>query len=206
MKTTALLLAALALSALSLGACDPYSPNLGPEPFRCQPPDPMRPNLQRCPDGYVPMDVMPPQTCLCEKKTADTPDGGGGPFQCNTDPNEPNESPSGGSSTLSTITPGGATTDVFQNVSICPSSDIDVYQLSAMAGKSIIARIMFDSSQGDLTIEILNSGGSVLTSGTMETNQSTATTVTSYTGAFYVRVKSTNGMDQNNYTLQLSVN
>ncbi len=210
MKT--LLIVMAALLAVLAGACDPYHPDLGDTPFRCQPPDPMRPNLQRCPDGYMPVDVAPPTTCLCEKGTASQPDANmdqadSGMFSCNADPNEPNED-------INTATPTtvgtGTMNMVFQNLAICSSptlDDHDVFKLSAASsGKAIVARINYNEPDGELVVEILNSGATSVAQGVKQTNQATAMYTTPAGGDYYVRVKPMSSGGKNNYNLQIQVN
>src|SRR5688500_554686 len=103
----------IALAALLLPACDPYDPDLGQTPFRCEPADPANPDAKRCPDGYKPIPAPAPVGCLCEQPNPDGPDSGGvtadagdGMFSCNTDPNEPNENI--GAATATTIGAGSS--------------------------------------------------------------------------------------------------
>jgi hypothetical protein len=195
---SSILLGALALSA---GACNAFDPDLGDTPFLCEPPGS---GDKRCPDGYEPVDVGAPAVCECRKGGGgDTPDAGG-QTGCNDDSQyEPNETLQ---AATATAIGAGAMTQVFDNMAICPSSDVDTFRMSIPTAQSMIdVRVSFNPMVGVLGMAILNQSGQVVPNGmgTMQGNQLRATPTVATGGIYYVQVTSTSG--QNNYSMQIIV-
>jgi hypothetical protein len=200
-----LLFASLALAA-GLAACNPYDPNLGDTPFRCEPEDPSDPGKQRCPDGYTPVAEPAPVLCVCHRNDGTQADaasaGDGGPFVCNDDPFEGTN----GNNNVNFATPttiGQSTTWLASDVSICPDgNDLDLYSMSVnMAGRTITATVYFTEADGALTVDILNSAGTVQATGVDQIDQAQAVFTTLSSGTYYARVSGA----RNNYDLRLQL-
>lgn len=149
-------------AALAVTACDPYDPNLGDHPFRCG-------ANGECPEKYVCVDYSE-TVRLCEPKNSpNVPDGGvhtdGTPYHCGSDDSiEPNDS-----ITDPTITPIPDFGDDYELVGlqICPDTDLDIFRFRTdVVGKTVVVTITYPSNQGLLALDILNSGGDVIKSGT----------------------------------------
>ena len=189
--------------AAALAACNPYNPDLGATPFRCGTSEP------RCPDGYGAVDVPPPVLCECRKGEEDTSDGGSGAdssmfFMCD-DPDE------GGThnedTATATMTSIGAVQSSYMapDQSICPQGDVDVFRMSlTTAGKMIVATVTFDTSHGMLQLDILNSAGMMLATGTLTGNQLRAIYQVPSAGTYYFRVKAGAGT-RNNYAANVTI-
>ena len=153
------------MSALII-ACNPYNPELGPEPFRCGTNDPV------CPDGYR-CDVRAANDRVCvpeDQIGSNGPDGGsggsdgGGPFVCNDD-GAIDDNNSLGTATLTPI-PDIRPDYELINLSICPTTDRDIYEFRIDEnGKNLDVRIRFLPSQGTLLLNVLNSSGNTIMSG-----------------------------------------
>src|SRR6185503_19656877 len=98
-------------------ACTPYSPDLGPAPFKCGPAT----QTPRCPSGYT---CIPgtgsnaPEVCIENGGDGTIPDGGNG--VCDDDRSlEPNDN-----TTTAWITPVDTTKNFpLSSLSICPTGD-----------------------------------------------------------------------------------
>ncbi len=199
MRTSPLL--AFVLVALA-AACDPYDPDLGDTPFLCGTDEP------RCPEGYAASMVN--SRCQCVATNADGPDGGGtgGPFTCNDD-----SAVSGdpmGNDTHQTATPtaigAGAATAVFNAMSICPTTDVDVFRMNiTQMGKRIDVRVQYDQSIGPLALELLDSAGNPVATGSPTPNLVQATYTAQAAGFHYAKVSAGAADVENNYTIQMVV-
>lgn len=190
--------------ALAAAACDPYSPDLGERPFSCDPQDPV------CPEGYIPVTIGGPPYCVCERgeepepADAGTNADGNGMFQCNPDPLEAG----GGNDSINTATPTaigpGASSSVFNDLAICPAADRDTFSMNIIqANMTVEVRVQFDPAIGALGLDILNSAGSTVATGTIQTNQLRATLTVPASGTYYAQVKSGGPGVQNNYDIQM---
>jgi hypothetical protein len=183
-----------ALPLLLLSACNAYSPDLGGTPFLCGTSEP------RCPDGYVAVDVS---VIRCECQKPGLLDAGSGYF-CYPDPDEPNEAFS--DPTPAPIQP--PLPKVFDNVSICPGSDVDDYQVMiAKVGSQLAVDVLFDDARRPPRLDLLDmSGGSLHpTLLSPERGQLAAAIVTTYVGAHHVEVRAGPELEEVNYTLRIQV-
>lgn len=194
------------IALLGTGACSPYDPSLGPDPFLCGTSDP------KCPDGYECVDV-PDTTGACVKEggdAPDNPDGGGdeadaGPFVCNNDSMlEPNDDI--GSATPTLIPDGGQMTFALATLAICPHDavveDVDVYRLRTdLVGQNIAVALQTNRGVGELALEILNGTGVVVATGTYTDNSNmTAALMNAPVGTWHVQVRGAQVGVRNNYT------
>lgn len=184
-------------------ACNPYNPDLGDTPFKCGTDTP------RCPDGYK-CDVISETEQVCvpeDDNIPNRPDGGtdepdGRPFACNDD------SPIDNNNTIQTATPTPIPDlrDDYQllGLAICPTTDIDIYSFRIdQSGKNLRADITFESSQGDLLLDVLNSNGLTIMSGTVadgDPNLRRAVVTNMAAGTYYIQVEATPGVE-NNYSV-----
>jgi hypothetical protein len=194
----------LAVTALA-GGCNPYEPDLGDTPFRCEPVDPADMDKSRCPEGYDPVTLAGPPFCECQRSSGDRVDGGAsadGSGSCNQDSNEPNESSGAATPTAIGI---GANTAAFDNVSLCPQADIDVYSVNIVQPNTTLeVNVSFNPAIGVLGVRVLDSTSAMVTGGmgTMQGNILHAEPVLVTTGTYYVQVTSVSG--QNNYSIQMT--
>jgi hypothetical protein len=183
-----------ALPLLLVSACSVYSPDLGGTPFLCGTSEP------RCPDGYVAVDVS---VIRCECQKPGLLDAGSDYF-CYPDPDEPNEAFS--DPTPVPIQP--PLPEVFENVSICPGADVDVYRVMiAKVGSQLAVEVLFDDTRQPPRLDLLDlSGGSlhpiVLSP---DPGKLQATIVTTYVGAHHVEVRAGDRGEEVNYTLRIQV-
>jgi len=188
------LIVVLSVLASSLTGCDAFSPSLGPDPFLCGMTDPM------CPSGYSPVQEGP--RCICRRGRIDA-----GGFACNNDSlvtGDPGGNEDRISATITGIGPN-ASTALYNDMSICPSSDIDVFSLMVIVGgRSIDARVLHDTSQGMLEVSILDAGGTVLANGSADVGGVRATATAPVAAQYFVQVSSI-GSIENNYDLQIQV-
>ena len=145
------------LIAVAAVGCSPYDPELGAHPFLCANTRP------RCPDGYV---CVPgagsAEICALPEAGTDGGTTGDSGLQCGVDSDrEPNESID--LATPITDTSGAAPLDAV----LCPETDVDVYQLTVdTTGESVRVDVNYDSGNGGLQIDLLNSTGLVIRSAT----------------------------------------
>jgi hypothetical protein len=185
---------ALAVFAILAGACHAYDPALGGVPFLCGTTDP------RCPDGYVAVDVS---VVRCECRRPGDADAGDGYF-CYPDPNEPNESFR--DPTPSDVQP--PLPRVFENISICPGGDVDVYQVAiARVGSQLAVDVLFDSAREAPHLDLLDASGGRLpaTVLTPEPGKLSAAIVAQYAGAHHIEVRAGANAQTVNYTLRIQV-
>ncbi|HKA87305.1 MAG TPA: hypothetical protein VKE22_06535 [Haliangiales bacterium] len=186
-------LAAVALLVLG-AACRAYDPDLGGAPFLCGTTDP------RCPDGYVAVDVS---VIRCECRRPGPADAGDG-YACYPDPHEPNES-------FTDATPVGIQPPlpkVFDNISICPGTDVDVYEvLIAKVGSRLDVDVLFDAAREAPRLDLTdmtghNLGATVLNPGA---GKLSASIVARYAGAHHVELRAGPAGQTVNYTLRIQV-
>lgn len=180
------------LAAVAAVGCSPFDPDLGPQPFLCGDREP------RCPDGYVCIErVGNDNVCLSHDIVADA--GGDARLQCSADTLEPNETIDDASPVE---IPGTGGTDTFDAV-ICPVTDLDIYRLEVgTTGENIRAELDYPSAAGELVVELLNSTGVSIRTGT-PTNNDRDKLRADFTnlalGTYYGRVKGTGSL--NNYQI-----
>jgi len=201
MRFATLLFAALAAAS---SGCNSYDPDLGDRPFRCGSDSP------RCPDGYECMEYSPSEQ-VCERTAGGaTPDGGANgagdarPFVCNNDSElEPNNALN-----MATLTPIPNQSDDYRLVglAICPDTDVDVFRFSIdVTGKNARADLTYQSSTGELLLDILNSTGISIRQGTPAGGNADllrAEVPNMPSGIYYVQVRAPAGI-QNNYSIEI---
>lgn len=190
--------------AASIAACTPYSPDLGPAPFKCGPADAEK----RCPDGYT---CLPgsgsaaPDVCVENGGDGTIPDGGGNGNCANDSSLEPNDS-----TATAWITPVDQTkTFPLSSLAICPAGDKDTYSVSIMsANENLEMIVVYETGGADLQGAILNSSGIAIANATA----TTANTKRAYTpnlpiGVYYVQVSgpASGTTTTNNYKLDINV-
>jgi hypothetical protein len=158
MRSAALLI--LTLSALTLGACSPFDPDLGGKPYACAMAEPL------CPSGY---------TCQDDGTGTMACIGSGGPgvdappsgFQCADD------SLLEGAGKNDTIQTAYATPvaqqrqDIsFAGLAICPEGDKDNYLVTITTANSNLEVITSWDSGMPVSVSILNGGGTSINNGT----------------------------------------
>lgn len=121
--------------------------------------------------------------------------GGDANLQCSGDTLEPNDTIES-----ATVIPTDGDTHSLDAV-ICPSAVLDVYRLDVdTTGKSVRAEVNYDAAAGQLVVELLNSTGLAIRTGT-STNNDPDKLRADFTnlaqGVYYGRVKSMGGL--NNY-------
>lgn len=193
---------AIVLTATLFGAtapgCNPYDPSLPDVPFRCGTEEP------RCPDSYTCVEHSASQQ-LCERENADNaPDAGVGPdgsssFVCNDDSEiERNDSISD-----PTITPIPTLDDKYElaGLAICPDTDIDVFRFSIdQTGKNVRVEITFNAGNGELLLDVLNSTGVSIRSGSPVTGDAglvRAEVANLPAGTYYAQVRAPAGTENN---------
>jgi hypothetical protein len=180
----------------ALISCSPYDPDLGGQPFLCGDREP------RCPDGYLCVErVGSDKVCLREEVLADA--GGDGSLLCSADTLEPNDTIE--NPTLVPI-PDAGETHMFTAV-ICPTEDRDIYRFSVdVTGKNVRIEVNYDSVAGQLAVELLNSTGIVIRTGTPtnnDTDKLRADFPNLAQGVYYGRVQGTGFL--NNYMIAFTV-
>ncbi len=195
---------ALVVVSLVFAACNTYDPNLGDSPFRCGIDSP------RCPDGYECV-VYSASEEICERKGDDPgvrPDGGGGgnsdarDFVCNNDNElEPNEAIT---AARNIIIPSGPDGLRYVSLAICPSTDQDFFLYDNLTtGTNLVVEIEYQSAQGLLGLDILNSTGVSISSGMPaggNPNILRATVANLSINKFYIQVRAMEG-SENNYSI-----
>jgi hypothetical protein len=185
------------IATAALGACSPYSPDLGDVPFLCNATDP------QCPSGYTCQMVVDKMACVSEDGAK--PDASGPGFPCADD------------SSLE----GGARNDTTQNayqtpvdvqrmdltlagLAICPAGDKDHYAvtISPGANKGIDVTVSWDSGQ-PIAMSLLNAGGASIVNGVANGDKMLRACAKNLPPGTYYTVVSATGMTQNNYRLAL---
>jgi hypothetical protein len=145
------------MASILVIACSPYDPDLGDQPFLCGNGDP------RCPDGYVCIERVNNDK-VCERTGTAADAGGDGNLLCSRDAAfEPNETIE--TATVASIAADGVAPPVA--AVICPDTERDTYRLSvATTGQNIRVEVTYQSSAGQLAVELLNSTGIPIRSAT----------------------------------------
>jgi len=193
----------LLLACFALG-CNSYDPDLGASPFRCGSDEP------RCPLGYTCVSYSPSEN-ICEKTGGTGGTDGGAPadageFFCADDSEiEPNDMLQ---SATNTFIPTLQSTYKLVNLSICPDSDEDFFLFNVeIAGKNLRADLTYQSSVGQLLMEVQNRDGVAISTAVAvpgNADQLRAEVANMSQGDYYVRVRAPAGI-QNNYTIEIVV-
>jgi hypothetical protein len=185
------------LIAVAAIGCNPYSPDLGAQPFLCAATRP------RCPDGYVCVAGTGSDE-ICTLPEAG-PDGGGGDggLQCDLDSDrEPNDTTD--AATTISQSPTGPLDAV-----LCPETDVDIYHLTVdTTGEAIRVDVSYDSSAGALAIDLLNSTGLVIRSATQVDHDRDHLRIdfeNLASGAYYARVQAMGADVRANYQVSFLV-
>lgn len=194
----------IALPTLA-AACNPYEPQLGEKPFRCGMSDPA------CPDGYVCVQESAADSFCISADVAGLPDAGddtpdGGILQCTGDDGlEPNDSIGDPSSTN---IPEFADSVELIGLQVCPMGDVDLYIFRIeQAGKNAAAELRYPSGAGTLRLDILNSVGTSIKTGTDVGGNSDvvrAEVPNLPTGQYFVQVRGDTGV-RNRYDVSIAV-
>lgn len=168
------------LAALAAVGCSPFDPDLGTQPFFCGDREP------RCPDGYTCVErVGGDNVCLSGAVIADA--GDDAHLQCSGDTLEPNDTLE-----TATVVPEDVEMHVFDAV-VCPATDLNLYKLNVdTTGKNVRAEVNYQASAGTLVVELLNSTGISIRTGTQTNNNEDklrADFSNLAQGAYYGRVK-----------------
>lgn len=180
-------------------ACNPYSPDLGVEPFKCGDSEP------RCPLDYTCVTYAGGQA-ICElTDQSQLPDGGtpdADPNQvdCNDDADiEPNDVLP---QAFDTGIPDLRTTFSLVGLAICPETDIDLFKFQAAAsGGNVTASVTYAPNRGELSLDVVNAAGSAIATGApsdADPNVIEVTITGIAAGTYYARIKSAAG-GRNNY-------
>lgn len=185
----------LIIGAIVFAACNAYDPSLGDQPFRCGEGE----GDSRCPDGYECV-VYGPDMELCERASGGDGDGGGG-GNCDNDELEPNDAIASASDTR---IPDQQLSISLVGLSICPFEDVDLFRFVVeQSGQNLDTRIDFSSS-APLKLEVLNSGGTTIRTGTPDTDGAAAMVPNMPPGTYFVQVSADAGAD-NNYNIDITL-
>ena len=194
-------------AAAALAACNSYNPDLGAVPFRCGTDEP------RCPLGYTCVSYSADEE-LCEKTgggeegdadAGSQPDGGGD-FTCADDGElEPNNNTGEATNTL---IPSQHDTYKLVSLSICPDTDTDVFRFEVdVSGKNLRADLSYQAARGQLTLEVLEDGGTVIRSAEPVSGMSDlirAEVPNMPQGTYFVQVRAPASIE-NNYTIEIAL-
>jgi hypothetical protein len=192
----------LALAAAAAAACNPYDPNLGPEPFLCGTDEP------RCPDGYAcAEDPIGADVCV-PAGSLDASSGDGGLVDCSADADlEPNETTADPSVVP---IPDLGESFVLAGAAIC-GNDRDVFRFRVdTTGKNARLDLAYDSrlSVVQLELDLLNSTGVSIRSGTPvggDPDTLRADFANLAAGDYYAQVQGADGDEQAHYDLTFLV-
>lgn len=179
--------ACFAFATLAFAACDPYAPDLGPNPFECGGEDDV------CPEGYT-CDTTRDVCQKTEPQNVDAP-----AFTCQNDAQlEPNNTPA---QAYIAASPG----DSLLGLAICPNGDVDHYQITVDAPSNLELLVAGMADRQPLQVDLLNRMGTVISSGTPVTGamQQVKLEFTSNRLAadtYVIRVRSSDATE-NNYNL-----
>lgn len=194
-----------AAALVAAAGCDSYNPDLGNAPFRCGTSEP------RCPSGYECVQASESeQVCVKKGSNREQPDAGSDeepdarPFTCNDDSEiEPNESLA---NPFPTPIPEFQDEVSYVGLAICPDDDIDVFRFGIdQSGKNLRVDLSYQSNQGELLLDVLNSNGSSIRMGTPASGDPDllrAEIPNMPQGTYYVQVRAPAGI-QNNYGIDI---
>lgn len=194
------------LAAAALAACNSYDPDLGAVPFRCGTDEP------RCPLGYTCVSYSGDEE-LCEKTGADEegsdagqPADAGGDFTCADDGElEPNNNMGEATNTL---IPSQHDTYKLVSLSICPDTDLDIFRFEVdVSGKNLRADLSSQATRGQLILEVLEDGGTVIRSAEPVSGMPDlirAEVPNMPQGTYFVQVRAPADVE-NNYTIEIAL-
>ncbi len=194
----------------ALASCNVYDPDLPPVPYCC---GGTAADGFICPDGYRAVIRPSNETgcgapfCQCEEASGLPPIDGGadsGPFACADDSaREPNNNIS---EATPTVVGMGSNSQIFNGMALCPASDVDVFRMTvSIMDTGIEVVVDFAQLSSDVEVDILNSGGDSIASGSSAgAGRMRAFTTAGVTGTYYAQVKSGNNTE-NNYAARLMV-
>jgi hypothetical protein len=187
------------VSILFVVACNPYSPDLGDEPFQCA-------NDGTCPDGYsCEGDPATDGVCVATEPTPDidAPDDN---FQCANDSSiEPNNDP-----TSAFVTPIPSQVNYsLVGLAICPVGDRDHYRFNISTnGTDFEATVTGVANRPSLSIQVLNSTGTMIATGAPVSGMPQVVKVEMPSGlaigTYHVLVQSPDNTE-NNYDLVMKI-
>jgi hypothetical protein len=185
--------------AALLGACSPYSPDLGDVPFLCGAED------MACPSGYSCQMVVDKMACVSNDGVMADASGPG--FPCADD----------------SALEGGARNDTIQTayqtpvdtqrldltlagLAVCPGGDKDNYAvtISPGANKSIDVTVSWDSGQ-PVSMSVLNATGNSIGNGVANGDKMLRLCSKNLPPGTYYASVFASGMTQNNYRLAIKV-
>jgi hypothetical protein len=150
-----------AFAAFSGGACSPYSPDLGDEPYKCADTEPF------CPSGYSCNDQgSAGKFCINSGGTSGVDAGSGSGLDCTGDvttegPNRNDDI----SHAFATPVESSRGDISFAGLVICPAGDRDTYSVTLLTMGSIDATVTTDGG-APVQVNLLNSGGTSINNGT----------------------------------------
>jgi hypothetical protein len=184
------------LFVATLGACSPFSPDLGPAPYVCGDTEP------RCPEGYIcqaaeATDPNPVDKCVNGETV---PDGGNIGFQCLEDTFGENNAKEG-----AFVTPVAAQNQTFAALtSLCPAGDVDHYQMQMVAVSTLRISATWESGM-PVSVAMLNAGGTSIGNGTLKgDNQNCVCAKDLPIGMYFAKVFA-GAQVQNNYRVEIKV-
>lgn len=146
----------LFIAAAALAACNPYSPDLGTDPFLCSKTEHL------CPEGYECDGDTDESICIAAAPSDDV-DATGGNFQCANDSSiEPNNDPG-----TAFVTPIPSMTSYsLVGLSVCPVGDRDHYRFRIdTAGTNFEAQVTGVANRSSLSLQVLTATGTMVASG-----------------------------------------
>jgi len=197
---------AVALALASTSACDPFSPDLGDEPFRCG-------EGGACPDGYScePVADIPSGVCVSGSDTG-SGDGDGGDGDGDDDASlcadadlEPNDSIV---SAVITSVPDQQLQYQEAGLAVCPPGDTDLFRFRvAIANQNIRAEVATDRGLGELVAEITNEQGVTLATGTYNpsNDQLTVELPNAAIDTYHLRISGFDAQVENSYDVDLQL-
>jgi hypothetical protein len=192
-------LACLTTLLAAAAACNAYDPQLPEVPYLCGTSDP------KCPDGYRAVQITMSR-CECWKDDGTgSADSGidSGPFVCADDTRESNDNIT--EATPTAITGTGSNSTIFEDMTIC-TSDVDVFKMTInMANTGIEVVVDFTQIDEEVDVDILNSSGDSIASGTSAgSGRMRAFTTAGVTGTYYAQVRSGNN-SENAYRIVMMI-
>lgn len=187
-------------STLGLGACTPYSPDLGSTPYLCGEAEPV------CPEGFACQDDGTGRQ-VCITTGGSVVDAAPVGFQCADD------SLLEGAGKNDTIQTAYATpvatqrNDIsFAGLAICPEGDKDNYTINITAANSNLEVITSWDSGMPVSVSILNGGGTSINNGTSNgENSLRAYAANLPVGTYYAQAYAA-ATAKNNYRIAIKVN
>jgi len=191
----------LLLSSLfAITACSPFSPDLGNNPFQCEP------DSMKCPSGYVCQDDGTGARMVCVEEGGVIIDAPVSGFQCANDSNI--EGPSMNDTIANAYVTGIADSRKmidFAGLAICPEGDKDVYLVTTNAANQNIEVVISWESGLPLSGAILGGGGAMLANATANGEKSVrAYLATAPVGTYYAQVFG-GATTKNNYSMKIIV-